>query len=554
MFGMNKKKKKMKGFTVPIRVTEALCDLYINYIFTQNELMVTKKSLLALSDYINIIDLDYNKSCHEVYVKLTVIRSILDMKLNKNINDMSLMIEHLSDTYSQYSDVLENNVFELMLHGDDILVDEIHWLQNHISERMKFSFLYKYSDAFKHVFEMLETESFDSMYDLNSAFKSLITGANIDIRKAENLNKDNRSFNLTDKASNLDAMLTELKRPSSFLTTGIKLLNQMLGGKGLESSRCTLFAALSGVGKSMLLLHIAYWIKKYCKNFQPKDPSKRPTVLILTLENTEVETFERLHDIVLEGKKDIRQQPSIDDIIQDFEDVGFISNENNIDIEVVYRDSKSICTLDIYGIIDEMEQDGKEVVCLILDYIERIRSSLNHQELRHELGAVVDDCCSIARHYKIPVVSAAQFGRDALKITEELKAKENDNDAAKKLNISLIGESWQIVKNADNIIIIDKTFSKSKKKWFFSFNNGKKRGKKQAQLPQFFYIPTKADSDGLLDEDLLDTNPEGKAIYTIVDTIKATSSGSKPMNVSNLKSVIKSVIPNSTDQLDDVED
>jgi replicative DNA helicase len=46
---------------------------------------------------------------------------------------------------------------------------------------------------------------------------------------------------------------------------------------------------------------------------------------------------------------------------------------------------------------------------LVQDYIKRIRSTVNHKELRFELSIVSDEFASIAKEREIPILTAMQL-------------------------------------------------------------------------------------------------------------------------------------------------
>ena len=80
------------------------------------------------------------------------------------------------------------------------------------------------------------------------------------------------------------------------LTTGMQGFNQLIGG-GFENTRVYLLLGITGVGKSMTLINLAYQLKKYNKGYKTKDPTKRPCIVYLTQENTVTETIQRLFQI-----------------------------------------------------------------------------------------------------------------------------------------------------------------------------------------------------------------------------------------------------------------
>ena len=74
-------------------------------------------------------------------------------------------------------------------------------------------------------------------------------------------------------------------------------VNTLVGG-GFECTRAYLFLGMAGIGKSMLLLNLALQMKKANKGYIPKDPTKIPTILFLTQENSVEETVDRICNII----------------------------------------------------------------------------------------------------------------------------------------------------------------------------------------------------------------------------------------------------------------
>ena len=58
-----------------------------------------------------------------------------------------------------------------------------------------------------------------------------------------------------------------------------------------------------------------------------------------------------------------------------------------------------------------VEKEGKECVFLVQDYIKRIRSTVNHKELRFELSIISDEFKTIAKDREIPILTAMQLNR-----------------------------------------------------------------------------------------------------------------------------------------------
>lgn len=138
-----------------------------------------------------------------------------------------------------------------------------------------------------------------------------------------------------------------------------------------------------GKGKSAILLKYALDIKKYNQGIQTKDPDKRPAVLFLTLENGVKEILERIHNIASDDSK--------------LE----ITDTNNIDIIIKHYSKKEIDINDVYNIIDDLCDDGVEVIALIIDYMKRI-SPLNL------MTKEIIELKNIGDFYNIPVITSQQ--------------------------------------------------------------------------------------------------------------------------------------------------
>src|SRR5699024_4039060 len=125
--------------------------------------------------------------------------------------------------------------------------------------------------------------------------------------------------------------------------------------------------------KSGLLLNIMRQIKMYNKGRPHKDPTKRPTILFLSQENNIWETFLRIFGIF--GRPEDIKKYKPREIIKILKEGGFttVNDDLDIDIEFRYYGNMDIGVPDIKGIVEELDNDGREVIIVIQDYIERLR-------------------------------------------------------------------------------------------------------------------------------------------------------------------------------------
>jgi hypothetical protein len=157
---------------------------------------------------------------------------------------------------------------------------------------------------------------------------------------------------------------------------------------------------------------------------------------------------------------------------------------NNIDLMIRYIPNKSIDTGDLYSIIDDLEDDGYEVIALVHDYVKRIRAVNHSSEVRFELGAIVDEFKVLAQDKNIPVITASQLNREASR-TIDAAIEANRSDLTRMLGSANTGESWQMIENSDFVCIINREFSSVTNQWYLTFKRIKIRFREISELTYF---------------------------------------------------------------------
>src|SRR5690606_25415330 len=97
--------------------------------------------------------------------------------------------------------------------------------------------------------------------------------------------------------------------------------------------------------------------------------------------------------------------------------------------------------------------EGKECVMLVHDYTKRLRPVEESKDEYIRLANIVDELTVIAKTRRIPVVTAAQMRRDALRAIEDAAAK-GHLDAIRNMGQSQIGGSIGIIENTDYAFIL----------------------------------------------------------------------------------------------------
>lgn len=251
----------------------------------------------------------------------------------------------------------------------------------------------------------------------------------------------------------------DMSNPSNKLSTGMVGFNHLLDG-GFESGRVYCLYGLQGEGKSTTLLNLAMQIKNYNKRYKPKDRTKTPVVVYLTLENTKKETFNRMFTIATDAR-DAMTNYSVDECIDMMRNNGLTVDEDSpMDLVIKYKANNSIDTSYLYELSDNLSEMGYEVSAFVIDYLNLIRSVNRFavSEERLKLGSVVNELKAIAAELDIPIITASQFNRDANAKIDELRANGSKVNTVNALNRSNIGESMLVLNNLDGCYFITPEF------------------------------------------------------------------------------------------------
>ena len=204
----------------------------------------------------------------------------------------------------------------------------------------------------------------------------------------------------------------------------------------------------------MSLLNIALMIKRYNKNIKTKDPTKRPCVVVLTMENRITETISRLFNMSIKSNRKMTEF-TVEDVMRQMREEGklVLTDDDPIDIIIKFKPAKSVDTSYLYTLVEDLEDMGLECICMIQDYIGRIRSAEKLADTRLEYGAIVDEFKIFAALKQIPVVTASQLNRDASKHIDDGR-KQNKSDLVRMLGRSNISESILILNNTDGAFVL----------------------------------------------------------------------------------------------------
>lgn len=466
------KPKYNKQQSRPIKLNLDLMtyDILCRYIL-QNSSMLRMEHIVNLRKLINIIDYSTYENDPEKVKRVNFIIKALEARLDNNIVDRNIILNYINGGLTFKIDFLDYDHL-------DLTKDEILYIHKLVSETLQYQFIYNKIDDIQDICTRFKTSDYNNRGQIVAEFEGVIDGLKNDFRHSRvNDNSIDMTFSLKD--GQFESAVTDtwnlITNPSRRLITGMQGLNEMTGG-GFESGRTYMLLGTSGVGKSITLLNLIYQIKLFNCHYKTKDPTKTPCIVLLTMENTVVETITRLFDLVIEGSHGMANY-SIGDVINMLRTQGelVLNDSSPIDIVIKYKANKSVDTSYLYTLCDDLEDEGYEVICLVQDHVKRIRSIYGNSDVRLELGDVVNELKVFAAEKDIPVITNSHLNRDAARILEE-QARKGTQDAGKLLGKSNIGESMLMIDNLDCAMIITLDFDKEANR-YMTFNLIKMRDK-----------------------------------------------------------------------------
>lgn len=430
-FKFNKRRTETK---VPMRIDITTMNALIGFAFKKSA-QINRKSLTNLRKLMEMIDDSLYKSREDLSDRFDLINVLLDARIDHSIENDGLLVE-----FCLSSGIPESLVKEIPMYAR-LSYNDIIGMNKAIAERLNFAFMYVYKEDFEDILIRLESGDYRSMKALNKEWADLCKDYINETRKVSLIDTSN-TFSLSDE--DFDGKLEEIaeaaRNPSNVLRTGIRALNSMLGD-GYESGRLYTYVGLPAGFKSGVLLKTAIDIKKYNRDAPTKVPGARKTVLFITLENTVQETVERMFNMTISDEALRNYTPA--QVLQMVKKEGAfkIQGDDDIDIVIQYYPINGIDTDDLYTIIADVNDNGGEVIALILDYLKRIKPSQYAKDEKEALKNASNELKNLSINLNIPVITAHQLNRDAAS-TIDAGLQSNKEDLARFIGRSNIGSAW----------------------------------------------------------------------------------------------------------------
>lgn len=470
-------------------ISKNIISMMVSYVLSGNK-SIRRSHLMNLSTLINTYNPDAYKNDQEVVEMINFIKRGLEARLVYNLTDPQLILYQINGSITDDDDV--SNYRELPS-------SDIDWLNKMVSETLNMAHVYQETEYMMDICTRFQNSRPGSdKATIAKEFQQEVNAIQNSFRRNKNESAEDVLFSLQPEIFEpvMRDSYNELTNPSRKLSLGNQALNELFGG-GLEETRVYTILGLPGERKSATLLDMALQIKRYNKHIKTKDPTKRPCVVVLTMENKITETIARLFGMSLNRNSKMTEY-TIEDVMRLMREEGrlVITDDDPIDIIIKFKPAFSCDTSYMYTLCEDLEDMGLECICFVQDYIGRIRSTQRSADTRLEYGFIVDEMKIFAGNKQIPVLTASQLNRDAAKHIDESR-KMNKSDLVRMLGRSNTSESILILNNTDGAFIITPEKAPDGSTWL-----GIQRVKKrfEASNQEYFYIPYCGDSLALQED------------------------------------------------------
>lgn len=468
-------------------------DFYCRYIISSNK-NIRISGLYLVKDLFDRVDPSSYGNDIERINRIYFIKRGLEARLVKKLTDRDLIIQYINGGLLDKPLLDTSNMEEI---SDEILA----YLNEQAGELVKSYFVDDNYDKILNLATDLKNVNYNRRSDVVKEIQSLTSKLNMQFNRMDDSINSTPMFTLV--PGEFEIAMSDIHSretsPSRILKTGMVGLNIMLDG-GFQANRVYMLFANAAGGKSFTMIDLAIQIKKYNKDYIPHDPTKIPTIVFLTMENSEDENISRMMSMI-SGKT--FNDYSLDESCEMFRNNGLgYSKEDPIDIVMIYKPNLSVNTDYLYTLVDKMREMGREPICVFQDHIKRIRAVNSHKDMRLDLGEIVNEFKAFANATGIPVISDSHLNRDAAKALDS-SGNNNRKDLTRTLGSYNVSESYLMIDNCDVGIIINKEYD-TNGNLHMGFSQIKTRTRCELDL---FYQPYVQDNTIKLVEDVNNVVP-----------------------------------------------
>lgn len=454
---------------IKLKMDLTMLDLVLAFIY-KDSVLRTRKALNNTYKLFNALDLSVYEN-EEARARIWVIQTSLYAKIYEDfVNDEAVQqyCKNQKDSTALTDRIVDD------IKNTKISYEETKYLIKCIDDRLEYGYAITLKEIYQEILDRIDDGDFKSYKSVSEDLYDIANSV-INIKRNTNSLDSDTTFSLREEyfENAVEEAVQKLTDRNKVFLTGIRRLNTILS-PGYQSKRLYTYLAFPGGGKSQILLKAALDIKKYNKGIQTKDANKRPAVLLITMENDIDETIERIFNIRVSAE-DIRNYTA-KQVIRKLKQDGemCLTDKDNIDIVIKYYPNRSIDTNDLYGIIKDLNDDGVEVIALILDYLKRIRPAEKAPTEKEELKNITNELKTLAKKLDIPVITAQQLNRTASSVVDAAIQNKKE-DVTRLVGRDGVAGAWEIIENSDCVIIINQEVKSDSGEVYLTFKLLKRR-------------------------------------------------------------------------------
>lgn len=484
---------------IKFKFPKSILNLFIGYSLYSDTSKVSKMDLSNLYKLLKMTDERSYEFDVSMYARLELAKKILEARIEKGLYSFDAIMSYCNIENDVENNKLINNISSFT----NLTESEIKYITRAVTDRLQYAFILLYKEIILNEFLKIDTGEFTSYKEVVAEVKEQCAQLLNDIRKADAATMK-KSFSLKEGIFEelVTSAVSSITDPGTALVTGVQMLNDMLS-PGYMPGRLYIWLGISGSFKSLMLLMSCYWIKKYNKI----ETTKTPTVLYITTENSIDESIIRLFNMSTTCG-DIRQYLPEEIAGMMRESGGLTLDDGDTDIVMQYYNNFEISTGDIYNIVDDLEDNNREVIAVVVDYIKRIRSISPTIDERIRLANVSNELKDLSVNLKIPVITAQQINR-AGNMALDNASETGKEDLARFLGRGNIAQCWDIIENSDWCGILNIEVEKSSNIKYLTVKEIKKRYKSMTNITYFNQPFVDVDSIQMV-EDVGWSTPAGK--------------------------------------------
>lgn len=466
---LNVKNIKLTPLKIKFDITRL--DMIISFLYKQSVLR-TRKTLTNTYKLFQNLDESLIVDNPDLMARVWIIKTTLRGRLEEGFENDENLMQYCFDQSD--SDEFKEKTLKYILENKKISYEESKYIVKTIDDTLEFGYVITIKGIVQDIIDQIDDQQYKTYKEVSNDLYEIANSIINIKRRTTSLGSDQTfSLNTEEFEEVVEDALQKLKDRNRVFITGIQRLNTLLS-PGYLSKRLYIYLAFPGKGKSTILLKSALDIKRYNAGVKTKDPDKRPAVLLLTLENDIPETIERLYNMAVDAD-DIRNFTA-KQVKRKMREKGHLrlTAEDNIDIIIKEYKNRELDTNDLYTIINDLDDEGVEVISLVLDYIKRIRPVERANDEKTELKNISNELKELAKYFDIPVITAQQLNRSGASVVDAaLQAKKED--VTRLVGRDSIAGAWEIIENSDFCCIINPEVKSDTQELFLTFKLLKRR-------------------------------------------------------------------------------